>query len=1103
MALLVAACTGGSDSGLPERSDDTEDTRVDDVDEVDDADDSVPDAEDGTTTDPQAPASTDEADAAAADWLSGDSGLDATVVAQLQPERTVPSGPVTHVTFAQFIDGRRVLSSEITVHVMDDGTVQGASEALTMATPSGAAVTTDEAAASLTASKAVDGTVEGEPTVEPIWSQVGDALTPAWLVSVSTRNPIGSWQIVVDASNGVVIATNRAGRTAHGRSGAVPSKIGGSLPVVAAAQTDDACTLPAAPSACVFLNPFAAAGGPVDPGDANDYLTGVSLEGLGTTEQLSGQYVDVAFPGSPLVPDSEADGTWAGGVGSRNFEAAMSYYWLDRTQRLMQRLGFSIRADQPTEVVPVFPEEVDNAFFDAIDNRIFMGVGSDGINAAQDATVLVHEYGHAVLDAQVGTDTHFSSEELAAYSEGFGDLLAGLSLIEFRAGDPACISGWFGLRNDCFRRLDTDRVFPQDLTREVHDDGELFAGAVWDIFEGLLAKDGLTTADCFGTDACAPATDRLLSVILSSHFYLVNGADFFDISSAYLQANEAGFADADRAIFEAGFAAHGLLGDSGTSMDPTGQTTETPSGSVSVSVDIAHDYRGDLAVSVGVVDASYEPLCDEIVLAEADPEDGEDNLFGVIDVSDSPCAQFVPPSPDQLWYLYVVDELDADEGEILEFQVLVGDDPYPAGGLPLVIPDGDPDGVFALASGDGSVVQEEDQAAPGPPVDGQPFFTLDITHTYNGDLSVRGGVVDIDGDIICSVPIQNPDPSDGSGGVAGSVDMGQCASFYPPTADQPWFLQVIDTAVEDVGTVDQFSLTGPDGAVFEFADVPAEIPDDDVDGVALLLTDSGGSNGTAGGSGQTSSVELPAVSVGVTHTFAGDLAVTAGVADADLNVLCEVVVRTADPQDSSADLATDVSLSECAQFYPPTPDQQWYLFVRDTLADDVGTVTKFTLTGPDGQVFDSPDVGTDIPDADQDGLALFLSGAESMSAGGGGATVSYVIDHSYAGDLYVEVGVVDAAGTFLCGLVVREPDPDDDSVDLSGQADLSECAAFYPPSPDQVWYISATDSADFDEGTISAFVIGGPDGVVRDAGDLLPVIIPDNDPVGVSVSFDS
>ena len=519
-ALLLAACTGDDDAEPATSTQPEPATTTAETSDTVETGQSEPAAT--STTIGAAPGV--DAASLAGDWLRNTSDVDAALVAELVESRVIPAGPVSHVEFQHVVGDRRVLGSKVTVHVLADGTIQGATQSLVGVPPVGAQASVDDTTAAGFAAKAVDGVVEGEPRTEAVWGQLGEELVPAWLVSVSTREPSGAWQVVIDATTGNILGASRAAEETHVHRAPI---VGASLPVILPEQAGDACDPGPAPSACVFFNPFAQNGSPVATSDANRFLFPVQLDGLTASGELRGEYVDTAFEGSPAIPETEPDGTWAGGVGSRTFEAAQAYYWLDRTQRYVQSLGFQIRNTAPTEIVPLFAAEVDNAFFDAIESRIYMGVGSDGVHSSQDAFVLIHEYGHALLDTQLGTDVHFSSHEIGAYSEGFSDLLAAMTTLELHNGaDPACVGGWFAIRNECFRNLNNDKVFPDDLTFAVHDDGELFGAAVWDIFEGLLASQGLTPAECSTNEACLPIRDRMMQVVLGAHYYFASGMDF-------------------------------------------------------------------------------------------------------------------------------------------------------------------------------------------------------------------------------------------------------------------------------------------------------------------------------------------------------------------------------------------------------------------------------------------------------------------------------------------------------------------------------------------------------------------------------------------------
>jgi subtilisin-like proprotein convertase family protein len=928
----------------------------------------------GDDSSPAAAAATEDLSAeeqeivdAAQAWIDDEAEIDDDLKDQLQFTDLAASPNVTNVTFTQFIDDHRVVQGELVVHVLEDGSVQGASNALVASEPADEDVDPiDQSEAEENASKAVEGTPDEIGPTELVWAPSGSELVLAYAVDVTTTAPEGSFRVLVNAATGRVIATADA-MTDRG----VPAQYAPwshrrpaltVLPATArVAQDADVCDPGPAPSACVFLpDPIYANGGdPPEVEDANSVLTGVELEGLDSDDgHLVGEYVDTEGAPTDVEPTVESDGTWAAGRARPGFEAAMAYYWVDTAHRLMDDLGFGDVWETPIPVEPVDSETVDNAFWDG--QAIHLGVGSDGINEGEDASGIVHEYGHAVLDFQ--NQALFDSPEGGAYHEGFGDLLAFLVTLDDRTGDVGCLFPWTESL-ECLRRLDTDLVYPDDLVNEVHADGMIYTGAIWDIFEGLLDAEGLTIEDCPGTTDCDEVRDRLLTTLLTSHGYLVSGTTLPDVAAAFEQANDAVTGGEDADLIDAAFADHGLTGGGGDTMDPDGGF-EPGEGVPSVQFQIAHSYRGDLDVVVGVADADGNDLCEPVSIHESDPNDAEDNLTGVVDLSDSDCGELMPPSEDQVWYLKAVDALAQDTGEIDVFTVYDGTDPYDAPGLPLPIADADPEGttVFVDGSGEGPDTTDlpDDSSGDGP------SFDIEVTHSYVGDLSIRAGTADNEGgNVLCSVDVLAPDSSNtGDGGLSGNIDMSDCADQYPPSDDTRWFVQVIDTAAIDEGTVDSLTLNGPDGESIEFTGLPADIPDDDPHGL-VLLTDGERAEPTSSAGGGA-----PEVQIDIEHPYAGDLSVEVGAVDANDNVLCQVALATPDQSNSTADLQLDEALDDCASAYPPADDVRFYLFLADTLAQDEGRLVSATMTGPDGQTYQT-ETGT-IPDADPDGVTTFF-----------------------------------------------------------------------------------------------------------------------------------
>ena len=122
-----------------------------------------------------------------------------------------------------------------------------------------------------------------------------------------------------------------------------------------------------------------------------------------------------------------------------------------------------------------------NAFYNG--NSINFYAAGGGCNATGNiADVVYHEYGHAINGNRYNGNGWGGGMSNGGLNEGFADIWA-LSLtispilgIGFYDNDP---TGFV-------RRYDQDRkVYPQDLVGEVHADGEIIAGAFWDLYLNL------------------------------------------------------------------------------------------------------------------------------------------------------------------------------------------------------------------------------------------------------------------------------------------------------------------------------------------------------------------------------------------------------------------------------------------------------------------------------------------------------------------------------------------------------------------------------------------------------------------------------------------
>ena len=106
------------------------------------------------------------------------------------------------------------------------------------------------------------------------------------------------------------------------------------------------------------------------------------------------------------------------------FEQVMAYYWVTEAQKYIQSLGFGTdprgRSTWSRRTSRINQWGVDNSY--SWDKHDMLRFGKGGVDDAEDAEVILHEYGHAVHDAQVAG---FGIErEAGAIGEAFGDYLA-------------------------------------------------------------------------------------------------------------------------------------------------------------------------------------------------------------------------------------------------------------------------------------------------------------------------------------------------------------------------------------------------------------------------------------------------------------------------------------------------------------------------------------------------------------------------------------------------------------------------------------------------------------------------------------------------------
>lgn len=251
------------------------------------------------------------------------------------------------------------------------------------------------------------------------------------------------------------------------------------------------------------------------------------------------------------------------------FEQTNAYFHLTRAQERIQRLGFT-NVNNRVQVATVDDSTQDNSFYSPSDLGLHFGTG--GVDDAEDGDIVLHEYGHSIQDNQV---PGFGGNDEGSMGEGFGDYISSsmADVLAPDAGHPqvtsaACVGEWdstayatpdsTGLT--CLRRVDGTKHYPEDEAGEVHDDGEMWSAALWNL-RGTLGADAMDT------------------LVLEAHFLLTSSASFFTAAQAVVTTDANLNGGANEALLRRGFIKYGLL-----------RTLSTPAtGTVATSVAISAD----------------------------------------------------------------------------------------------------------------------------------------------------------------------------------------------------------------------------------------------------------------------------------------------------------------------------------------------------------------------------------------------------------------------------------------------------------------------------------------------------------------------------------
>lgn len=430
----------------------------------------------------------------------------------------------------------------------------------------------------------------------------------------------------------------------------------------------------------------------------------VDLQDVAESGPLRGPHVALVDRQAPNIAPPDGSSSLLFNRNDSGFEDVNAYAHIDGTQRYLQSLGYTGR-----RAIAPYAVETDAHALNGLDNSFFLPsatspgtgtlfFGEGGTDDAEDADLVVHEYGHAILEwIAPGTFAGPFSSQGRAFSEAFGDywafsahyaqrIASGRDAFCFADWDPRC---WedkaaeqcsYPPGSDCLRRLDSPRTMANYDTSETagveHRNGQIFSSALRELFLALGRQ----------------VTD---TIVVESVFGAPPLPSFATMAQRMIEADRLLYGGAHASAICAVMTARGIFAANGCELaPPRGEWTHVqssdrsiaipeanPAGIVSrltvsdaraierlfVRVDIAHESRGDLRIELVAPDGPV------ILLKDTGVERTRDLhvTFGFDASSAEPLDVLRGRSAAGVWQLRVADLRARDVGTLLSWGLVI------------------------------------------------------------------------------------------------------------------------------------------------------------------------------------------------------------------------------------------------------------------------------------------------------------------------------------------------------------------------------------------------------------------------------------------------
>lgn len=428
----------------------------------------------------------------------------------------------------------------------------------------------------------------------------------------------------------------------------------------------------------------------------------VELQDVVANGPLAGPFVKLVDRQSPNIAPPDASASLLFDRAADGFEDVNVYFHVDRSQRHLQALGYV-----GARGVAAYAIEADAHSLSGTDNSLFLPsssrfgegtlhFGEGGTDDAEDADLVVHEYGHAIQEwISPGTFGGTFTSESRALSEGLSDYWAYSTHVAQRLAtgrDPFCFADWdarcweddasqqCGYRPgaDCLRRLDSALTMAEyersGGSGAEHRNGAIWSSALREIHQqlGRDVTDTIVVESMFDVPP-HPTFAVMAQRMIEADRLLFNAVHAQTICVAMLNRGivtgcDATYPRGAETVYQSSDRSLPIPESSSAGVTSTLMINDAhPIERLFVRVDITHPVRGDLRIELVAPDGTT------ILLQQASFERGADvhATFGVTAQSAESLDVLHGMPAFGVWKLVVHDTRALDSGTLLSWGLLV------------------------------------------------------------------------------------------------------------------------------------------------------------------------------------------------------------------------------------------------------------------------------------------------------------------------------------------------------------------------------------------------------------------------------------------------